>query len=300
MGTRIPLPQNLRAEPFTTAAGLGSGLNPGRLRGRDLHKPYRGVRSAAPVDSLLERCHALQRRMRDDAFFCSVTAALIMGVPLPWRLEASPILHVAVPSPRRAPSGVGIAGHKLLAGDDQSRVWRGLRIASPEATWCELGRILSVPDLVAAGDFLIHHELPITTQGRLAATMAERLGRRGMTSLRQALPLLNDRAESRKESLVRVLLIQAGISGLVANLPITTSGGFDYRADLAVPSRKVIIEYQSDYHAGTEQFRADMTRISRLEADGWYVIQVNADDLRNPAELLQRIRKVLTSRPTVA
>ena len=40
-----------------------------------------------------------------------------------------------------------------------------------------------------------------------------------------------------------------------------------------------------------------MTRISRLEADGWYVLQINNGDLGNPGELVQRIRKVLESRP---
>ena len=39
-----------------------------------------------------------------------------------------------------------------------------------------------------------------------------------------------------------------------------------------------------------------MTRISRREADGWVVIQVNSDDLRNPVELVDRIRRVLSAR----
>jgi hypothetical protein len=40
-----------------------------------------------------------------------------------------------------------------------------------------------------------------------------------------------------------------------------------------------------------------MTRRSRLEADGWFMIEVNANDLRDAPELLQRIRRVLASRP---
>ena len=39
-----------------------------------------------------------------------------------------------------------------------------------------------------------------------------------------------------------------------------------------------------------------MTRISRLEADGWFVIQVNADDLAAPMELTERVRRVLATR----
>ena len=34
----------------------------------------------------------------------------------------------------------------------------------------------------------------------------------------------------------------------------------------------MLIEYQSGFHEGPDRFRADMTRRSRLEADGWFVI----------------------------
>ena len=59
----------------------------------------------------------------------------------------------------------------------------------------------------------------------------------------------------------------------------------------------MVIEYQSRFHESPVDFRTDMTRISRLEADGWVVIQVNADDLDDPGELLARISRVLASRP---
>lgn len=94
-----------------------------------------------------------------------------------------------------------------------------------------------------------------------------------------------------------MILVLAGLTGLEVNYPVTTSGGYDYRGDLAFPDHKVFIEYQSELHRSPEAFRADMTRISRLEADGWYVMQVNIRDLDDPAELVQRIRRVLTLQP---
>src|SRR5690606_19686265 len=95
-------------------------------------------------------------------------------------------------------------------------------------------------------------------------------GRRGKPAMRRALPLLDSRSESRRESHLRVLMLEAGLTGLVSNLEITTRDGTDYRADFAFPRKKMIVEYQSDYHAQTEQFRRDMTRIAKLQADGWY------------------------------
>ena len=122
-------------------------------------------------------------------------------------------------------------------------------------------------------------------------------GKRGVLRLREAHPQLNERAESPQESKLRLILLGANIRGLIANVEIRTSGGFDYRGDLAIPQRKMIIEYQSAFHETPERFRSDMSRISRLQADGWMVVQVNKDDLRDPLELVARIRRALFTRP---
>lgn len=246
---------------------------------------------------MLERCQAFQLWMPDNAFFCSSTAALLVGVPLPRRLEQSPLVHVAVPAPHHPPAGKGVVGHRFTVSGDYLRSWCGLRISSPDQLWCQLAPVLSLPDLVAAGDFLIRRDMPLTTHAALRAAVGLFPGRRGKPAMRAALELLNDRAESRRESHLRVILLQGGVAGLEVNWPIVTSGGFKYRADLAFPDRKVIIEYQSEYHGDEAQRRRDMTRRSRLEADGWFMIEVNANDLRDAPELLQRIRRVLASRP---
>ena len=230
------------------------------------------------------------------AFFCGITAARLLGVPLPFRLEQSSQLHVAVPAPRRCPAGEGIAGHTINGPDAESYEWNGLRISTPERTWFDLGAILVLPDLVAATDFLISRQAPRTTKRALARAIIRYSGRRGRVALREALELANERSESRKETQLRLICTRAQLGDLVANLEITTSGGFHYCADLAFPKERVLLEYQSDYHGDMERFRADMTRRSRLEADGWQVILINADDLRNPEELVARIRHILFTR----
>jgi very-short-patch-repair endonuclease len=149
--------------------------------------------------------------------------------------------------------------------------------------------MLSMTDLVAVGDFLIHWRLPFASKEELSAAVSVYPGRRGRCILLAALARLDDRSESRRESILRVILTDAGITGFRANYWIDTAVQ-RYRADLADPVRKIVIEYQSDYHADIKQFRSDMTRKSRLRAAGWLVIEVNADDLDDPAELAARIR----------
>jgi very-short-patch-repair endonuclease len=267
------------------------------MLGPDLAQPYRGVRMPAEIaPSVGSLCRALRLRLPPTAFFSGVTAAAIMGVPLPSRWETSRRLEVSVPAPLRAPSGRGIRGHSVTVLESDIRVWHGTRISSPERVFCELAAELDLFDLVAVGDFLVRRMLPLTTREALADAMAQYPGRRGIQVLRAAHPMLSERSESRKESHVRVIILMARLPGLVANLPIMTFGGFHYRADLAFPGARVILEYQSDYHSDPDNFRADMTRRARLEADGWFVMLVNANDLRDPDELVARIRTVLASR----
>jgi very-short-patch-repair endonuclease len=254
------------------------------------------VNSTTDAIGVLERCQALAVRMPPQAFFCSVTAAVIMRVPLPQSLVLRGKLHVGVPFPDHPPEVKGVVGHRLRRTGKHTRLWNGLRVSEPELVWCELATELSLPDLVAAGDHLIHWRLPATTAERLADAVDAYPGRRGRPAMRAALALFDDRAESRMESHLRVILIQAGFTGLESNFEITTRDGTHYRADFAFPRGKLLVEYQGAYHSETEQFRRDMTRIARLQADGWYVMQVNADDLRNPRELADRIRRVLSER----
>ena len=295
---RKPIPVPLDRLPFTTQQGHRAGLGRQRLRGNDLVHPFQGVyavdRGELSVDDL---CRILQTRLPGDAFFSSATAAMIMHIPLPLKLERSRELHVTVPAPRTAPTGKGIRGHSVRVDPADVRVWGGLRISSPERTWCEIARELTLPELVAAGDYLIRWSMPLTTAQQLADAVGRFASKAGKPRMLEALPLLHDRSESPKESELRVIFVRAGLTGMEINLPIVTTDGFRYRADIAFPHRKTLVEYQSRFHDPSTNFRADMTRISRLEADGWVVIQVNNDDLADPEELVRRVKRVLASRP---
>lgn len=338
MKPRITLPHQLTQTPFTVLTGRNAGMSNSRLRGRDLHRPFHGIRMVKPRQpqrhergtspsagvaqsarairghgtlglnlsfstanlgelSLDDLALAYQAGMPEHAFFCSITAALAWGIPLPLRQEQQRTLHVAVPVPHTAPRGRGIAGHQVNVGARDIRLWNGVRISSPERVWCELGAILRLPDLVAAGDFLISRRRPFTSKDKLEQAIETYPGQRGKRLLRVALQLLTDRSDSRPESHLRVILVLANFVGLAVNLPIQTRSGYRYFADLAFPTHKMLLEYQGDYHRASAQFRADMTRRSRLEADGWFVMLINADDLRDPEELLQRIRNVLADHP---
>lgn len=288
MRTPAPLPEPFSERPFRRSDALDSGISPGRIRGAHLHHPFHGVVSAAALTTTLERCKAFQTRMSPAGFFSHTTAAIIYDVPLASRFEApGERLHVSQPS--RASTSAGVRGHQVAVGPGDVVRYRDLRLSGPARNFCELASQLTVPDLVAAGDHLIRRRHPLTTRDEIVSAALAFKGRRGLRTLWAAIPYLDAGSESRRESILRVILRDANIVGFVANLWIDTPAA-RYRADLANPELKVVIEYQSDYHAQISQFRADMTRKSRLRAAGWYVIELNADDLNDPVELSARIR----------
>ena len=301
MPRRLPLPPTLQGGAFTTHFAQENGVSERRLRGGDLARPFHGIRSTVPVTTILHLAHSFQLRMPASAFFCGITAALIIGLPLPLRLQKLPGLHVGVPAPQRAPRSAGIIGHKLQVNDDDVIRWGRLRITAVARTWCDLASVLDVEDLVAAGDYNIHFRHPLASQHELEEAIALYPGRRALPRLVEALALLNDRAESAPESIIRVTIVRAGINGLVANHPIyNVRGTFIARADLCFPAHRVIFEYQGDYHR-TEagRWRKDRTRIARLAAAGWHVIEIAADELLDRATLLELIRDTLALYPPV-
>lgn len=293
-----PLPPQLSHLPFTVVGGESAGIQRGRMRALDLDKSIWGVRNPDRSDTSLEtKCAMFALRMPDAAVFSHATSALLFHAPLPFAIETDPRVHVAVPSGARAPHAAGILGHSLDFAPEDVVESDGLRHTSAARTWCDLAAHLSVRDLVAVGDHLIQRRLQFATHSELVACASRLAGRRGAKRMRECLPLLSDRSESRPESWLRVIIVQAGLPTPSINHAIVdTETGKGYRTDIAFTKHKVLLEYQGDYHRDQKQWRRDMTRRGRLEANGWIVMEINADDLRRPGELAERIRAALHRR----
>jgi hypothetical protein len=278
---------------FSVSEARAAGVSPGVLRGSRFSTPTYGIRSATEATDLVDRCAALLHRLGDGALVCGPTAALLWGAPLPPGWEDRATLDIAVPAPRRAPHAAGIAGRKLTLRPGDVLTGRRGRLTSPARTWCDLGSVLSIPDLVAVGDSLLHRRL--TTPQKLRAAMEHYPSRRGLSALRRAIALLDGRAESRPESLVRVALVTAGIRGIEAGLVLRDSSDrFLARVDLCIPWARVVVEYHGDYHRVERgRWRKDRARMGRLRAAGWTVIELTGDDLTDLDGVVELVRSAL-------
>lgn len=294
---RVPLPRPLDSQPFTVQEALQAGISPGQLRNSQLDKSIWGVRREGALASLEEKCRGIASRLRDDAFYSHSTAALLYGAPLPFPLELDERVHIGVTSSEPPPHARGISGHHLDLVPHDIQQLNGIRLTSPARTWFDLSSVLSLDDLVAVGDYFVHRDRRFTTRHEITLLLDSLFGKRGIRQARQAVHLLRDRSESRPESKTRVAFFLGGLPEPEINHTLVDSeSGKKMRPDFIFRDARVIVEYQGDYHRTKDQWRKDMTRRAKLEAAGWYVMEINADDLRHPEELVARIRTVLFSR----
>lgn len=236
--------------------------------------------------------------MPPDAFFSHGTAALLLGLPVPARLARLRPLHVGFVAPARALVARGISGHSISVGPDDLVDQGPLRLTGPARTWLDLARLLTLGELVAVGDHLLRRESPLVTAGELADAVEKYPSRSGIKRARTALPLLRARSESPRESVLRVIIVLAGLPEPECNYNIFDDAGrFLARGDLVYPEYKLLLEYQGDHHrTDRAQWRSDIRRVGRLEDNGWQVLQFTDDDLHDPAALVERIARRLRSR----
>ena len=183
MVRRPPLPPDLRDTAFHVRSAAERGVSPSRLRASDLVRPYRGVRATSAPASLRERCAAYATRMPPEHWFSHATAAQLWDLPLPRRVERDMRLHVS--SARREPQATGVRGHRA---NQRPHVRRhlGFNVLAPADAWCQLGTLLTLDELVAAGERLLGWPRPLCSSEELDAAITRFGSGRGAKKVRAA------------------------------------------------------------------------------------------------------------------
>lgn len=280
---------------FCVASGYEHGLTRGRMRSADLSRPFHAVRAPAPPTEVLELAHAYACRMSRHAFFSHVTAARLWNIPLPAALETPDRpLDVSVPTNAAVPAGRGIRGHHMLIDEADIVEFEGLRVTSPARTWCDLAGLLSLHDLIAAGDSVLWWRRPRysrTSRVRLRATIERHHGRRGRANMLAAEGRLTDRSDSRAESLIRCSVIDAGLPEPHVNVELhDRHGNFLAMTDLSWRRYMVSADYEGDVHrTDPQQWAKDLARVPRLENAGWLHLRAGRADLRDPRPFIHNL-----------
>lgn len=256
---RIPIPPELADAPFSVAAASSWGLGRGRLAGGDLSRPFHGVRAVGDHHPAL----LYAPRLRPGDRFSHTTAAELWGVPLPRRQRG--LVHVTAPPGAAWPRSTGIIPHRSGRMDAVRR--QGLPASDPLTLFLELAGCLTVPNLVAVGDHLVldprvldpSDARPHMTIDQLMAGVAGASGR-GVRSARAAAAQVRAGVESPMETLLRLILLSAGLPEPLCGYEMKGVGWFD----LAWPRYRTIAEYDGDGHrTSTRQYDRDIRRFDK-------------------------------------
>jgi very-short-patch-repair endonuclease len=283
---------------FTRAEALRVGVTPAQLRGSAVRTVFRGVYTVRDdPGSLLVRAHAALKLAGPDALLCETTGLALLDVALPdAALEET--VHVWVPPGVAGPRMAGIRVHhcRLEAPPKQveGRVWS----ADPRECWLQAAERLGIYDLVVLADGMMRFDRPLVFIDDLRDAVAGTQRRYGRQAAAAALALARDGTDSPMESVVRMILVEAGLPSPEVNYPIRDdTGHVAYRLDMAYPAQLVAVEYDGAVHVqDTRQMRRDRARLRHLQDLGWRVITATASDVRDPAGLIASVRKALAGR----
>ena len=226
------------------------------------------------------------QKLYPGSVLCGRSAAVLHGFTVSG--DAVPELWIGPDARRRR--GLTVRRYAELP-DKAIREVSGVRVTSERWTAFDLARFLPRDDAVVALEGMY-------TQGFDLSGFKETLdalaGRWGVRQAWEAYRTSDPRSESPMESRTRLALSDAGITGFETQVPVPSLG---FTVDLGHRFAKVAIEYDGDDHFGAPRHGRDVKRINKLRAEGWEVIVVTYDILKNHLpELLRQIRIALARR----
>jgi hypothetical protein len=296
MNSRAPLPASLSRDAFRVREALAEGASRNRLRSSDLTTLFWGGRSFGA-----DRLTALLPLMSTDAAFSGPTAAKLWDLPLPLRWRSDDQLHVSHLGNRRM-RRAGVVSTRRGSGD--VRVVGGFPVLDPVATWFSLGGFLHQDDLTAVADRIVTGTMKtpaLATPAELDAGLKAAGRARWIRRLRSARGEVRVGAWSRPETLLRLLIVRAGLPEPELNVPVLLDERRQVYPDIAWPEYRIAIEYDGRQHDGETQRAADGDRHERLVDAGWIVVRVRATDLFDqPSAVVARLVRRLATRGFVA
>lgn len=255
---------------------------------RDYTKLYRGVfiRKGGEI-TLRDRAIGAWLATGRRGVISGVTAAALHGAP--W---VDSTLPVEVTGVKGRPQEGLVLRTEHLAPDEVTRVG-GLPVTTRVRTAFDLGRHLDRADALARLDALMWNQRFDIAE--VVALAEQRPRARGVIQLRELLPLIDGGAASPRESALRLHLHDNGFPRPETQIPVPEGSRPVAFVDLGWPEYGVAVEYDGDHHRKDRaQYVKDIARLRMLEARGWIVIRVIAED--EPDAWLARVEQALRSR----
>ncbi|GAB2687991.1 endonuclease domain-containing protein [Thalassiella azotivora] len=287
--TRPTVPPPLRAAPFAVAAA-DEWIPRRRLRTSAYQHLARGAWwTADGTVDFGRRLQAFRAVLPERVVTCGLAAAWELGTCVA-RTDDLVVVNLLPRGAARSRAGLRVRAQQL----PPQHVLEGPAgwCTTPARTVVDLLRDLPPVRAVPVADALLRATR--TAVEELVPVLAACAGGRGTRRAHALVPQLDPGSESPRESLLRLLVLDAGLPRPVSQYEVRTpAGAFVARLDLAWPGQRVAVEYDGAHHREARQHSADLARHNRLRAQGWTVLQVDAQVLARPAALLAQLRHLL-------
>jgi hypothetical protein len=244
------------------------------------------------------RCVAAIASSAEYTVVAVTTAGHLHGLWLSQELTA---LHLATATPGTRGRAMTrtrrheFVPHRYQLAECDIVVLGGLLVTSLARTWRDLADVLSLPDLVAAGD----SALRLGAEPDELAEVIDRTPRRPFTArARAAFTLLDKRSRSRPESHMRVAVSAPDLPRFEVNVPVGRSeGGWLGEPDLSLEPARLGLEYQGEDHAELRRMRKDLTRFTDFRRDKWLLLPYGpAEVFGRPWEIEEEVRIAIAQR----
>ena len=271
-----PVPPRV-ARPLDRAGARLAGISDWQLRHRETLRPSR--------NTYLPRSDALDLRRRIDAVLLGaprsavvshLTAAAVWGFEVPLVADDG-LIHLTVPPGARVRSRADRRIHCSEVPAAETRALRGRTLTSPSRTWLDLAGGVPPAALLAVTDQMLARGFPSDEFPRILARAA---GRRGVAAARRILPFADPLAGSPMESVLRWLILDAGLPRPVLQYVVRDGHGrFLGQVDLAWPEQRVIVEFDGDLHRDRRVFVNDVRRQNGIVLGGWQILRFTSADV---------------------
>lgn len=285
-----PVPDHLRGRAFSRSEALDAGLTDRVLAGRRFVRVHPGVYRTADTEPTL--------RLLVDAARMTLPpgAALSHLTNLRWRgleIGSTTPLHFATNHPHQGVRD-GIRLHRYRHSVVME-VDAGVLLTPPARTFVDCATLLGPRQLLRVGDWLVGQKLVSVAELREHARTCHL---DGVRRARSVAAIVAENVASPRESDVRWWLHTAGLPEPEVNADIVDGHGrWLARGDLVYRRWKVLVEYDGWQHErDARQRQWDHLRREQLEAAGWRVIVITAEDMKNPQTVIIRVRQALSAR----
>ena len=276
----------------TFQQAYGSGLSRQQVRTLLVNgwsRPTLGVLvEPEPADAFRAGLRAALLACPDGAA-CHVTAARLhqlSGLP---RWIPSELPQLLVPGETKRAQRAGMRTSSGLRAGQASRL-NGFCVTGLSQTVAAVALTLRLDDLVCLLDSALRNGWHLE---------AFPLSRRCRARLQAALLLADERSESALETLLRLLLVRAGLPPETLQLELTRDGYCYARLDLAWPSQMLAVEADGrEHHDKPAALYRDRRRQNDLVLAGWTVLRFTwYDVIHQPQWVAGQVRAALAGLP---